>query len=94
MDWLHDIFYFLMVPGMLLVLAAFTMKGNTPKRYKIVKETNSLGETCWEVWFEYWAMPLNADTWRLEEKFETKQLAIDFIARRSVLRETVKEGTL
>jgi hypothetical protein len=94
MEWLQDMLYFLMLPGLVLVMAAFTMKGSTPRRYKIVKETNSIGETHWEVWFEYAAMPFNSDTWRMEERFDTEQLATDFIARRSVLRETVKEGTL
>ncbi len=94
MDWLQDLFYFLVLPGLLLVMAAFTMRGSRPRRYKIVKETNSLGETHWEVWFEYAAMPGNPDTWRMEERFDTEQLANDFIARRSVQREIVKQGTL
>ena len=94
MDWLQDLLYFLMVPGLLLVMVLLTMKNSSPRRYKIVKETNSLGETHWEVWFEYTAIPFNPDTWRLEQTFETQQLAEDFITRRSVVRETVKEGTL
>jgi len=94
MDWFNDMLYFLMVPGLIMIIAVLSFRSSRPRRYKIVKETNSLGETRWEVWFEYAAMPFNPDTWLLKETFDTQQQAEDYIARRSVLRETVKEGTL
>lgn len=92
MDWLKDLFLFLFVPG--LVIFAILLSHRGPKRrYKIVKETNSLGEEKYEVWFEYRNHYSNR-VWHLEKTFDTEDLANEFVARQHTTRETIKEGTL
>jgi hypothetical protein len=94
MERLTDLYAFLAVPILIIVFAMITVRGSDPKRYKIVCETNILGEERYEVWLEYPAFPLVRDTWRLEEKFDTLDLAYDYLARRvTKTRATIKEGT-
>jgi hypothetical protein len=93
MEWLTDLFYFLFLPGLMMVIAILTYRGPAQK-YKIVKETNSLGESRYEVWFGYSAFPLVQDTWRLEDKFDTEELANDYVARYHKTKLIIKEGTL
>ena len=92
MNWLNDVLYFLTFPALVLLFALVSYRGSAVK-YKIVRETNSLGEVRYEVWFDYPTF-VSKYSWRLEAEFDTEKLANDFIARRSKTRETVKEGTL
>lgn len=94
MNWLHDLFYFLTVPLLVIFFGVLTFRGHTPKRFKIVRETNSLGEERFEVWFEYSVFPLVNEKWHLEEKFDTEQQANDFIARKSTQKQIIKQGDL
>ena len=94
MDLLADLARFFAVPFLVIVLSIILYRGDRPRRYKIVRESNPLGEERYEVWFEYPALPFNPNTWKLEEKFDSEQLANDFITRRKKIRETVREGTL
>ena len=94
MQWLIDLANFLAVPFFLVVLALVFYHGNQPKRYKIVREFNQLGEERFEVWFDYPSSPLVRRTWRLRETFETLALAEEYLARQHLQRETVREGEL
>lgn len=92
MEWLNDILLFLLFPGMILVAVVLAHRGNK-RGYKIVKETNSLGESRYEVWFEYYTVH-GLHGWTLEEKFDTEEQANEFIARQHTIRETIREGKL
>lgn len=92
MAWLNDLLLFLAVPGIVIFAAVISYRGPA-RQYKIVRETNTLGEKRYEVWFEYqrWC---SKNTWRLEETFDTLEQADQHIARQSKTRQTVREGSL
>lgn len=92
MTWLTDFLLFLFVPGLVVFAAVISYQG-TARQYKIVQETNTLGETRYEVWFEYqrWC---SKNTWQLEETFDTLEQADQHISRQSKTRQTVREGSL
>lgn len=92
MDWLKDLFYFLFVPGLIVVAMLLAHRGHK-RGYKIIKETNTLGESRYEVWFEYYTVH-GLHGWTLEQKFDTEELANEFIARQYKIREVVREGKL
>jgi len=94
LEWLNDVYLFLLAPCLMIFAAVLTSHQPNPKQYRIVKETNTLGEERFEVWFNYPALFLVQRTWRLEEKFDTEQLADEYIARRFKVRELVREGQL
>lgn len=94
MVWLIDLLYFLTAPLFLLFLAILTFKGQNPKQFKIVKETNSLGEEKYELWFEYPVMPFNPDSWRKEGDFKTVAEADQYIKSLTKTREVVKQGII
>lgn len=94
MQWLSDICLFFAVPTILLAWSVLATHGTVPKSYKIVRESNNLGEERFEVWFHYPSFGLAARDWRMEEKFDRLQDAEDFITRQTKIRETVKEGKL
>ena len=94
MQWLIDLAYFFAAPIFLVFLAVIFYRGTEPKRYKIVREYNQLGEEQFEVWFDYPASPLIRQTWRRKKIFDTLKLAEDYIARQHCQRETVREGAL
>lgn len=92
MNWINDVVLFLLAPGLVLIVALLTYRG--PKQgYKIVKETNSLGESRYEVWFEYYSIQ-GSHGWLHEQTFDTQEAADQFIARQHKIREVVKEGKL
>lgn len=92
MNWLNDALLFLLVPSLVIIAALLTYRG--PKQgYKIIKETNSLGESRYEVWFEYYSIQ-GTHGWLHEQTFETEEEADQFIARQQKIREIVKEGKL
>jgi hypothetical protein len=88
-----DILYFLAVPFVALLIALLTYRGDR-ESYMIVKETNNLGESKYEVWFKYFSIIPKSRNWRLEETFATEQLAEDFVSRQTKSREVIKEGKL
>lgn len=92
MAWLNDFLLFLFVPGLVVFAAVISYRGPA-QQYKIVQETNTLGEKRYEVWFEYqrWC---SKNTWRLEETFDNLEQADQHIARQSKTRQTVREGSL
>ena len=92
MTWLNDLFLFLAVPGIVIVAMILTHRG-AAQRYKIVKETNTLGEERYEVWFEHYSLH-GSKTWLHKETFDTIELADQYIARQFTTRETVREGKL
>jgi hypothetical protein len=92
MDWLRDLLYFLFVPGLIIVAVLLAHRGNK-QGYKIVKETNTLGESRYEVWFEYYTIH-GCHGWLLKEKFDTEEQADEFIARQHKIREVIREGKL
>ena len=92
MEWLKDLLYFLFVPGLVVLAALLTYRGSK-QGYKIVKETNSLGESRYEVWFEYYNIQ-GTHGWRHEETFDTEEGADQFIARQHKTREVIREGKL
>lgn len=89
---MSDIFLFFLVPALVIIAAVLSHKGARQK-YKIIKETNTLGESRYEVWFEYYTIH-GLHGWTLEEKFDTEELANEFIARQHKIREVVREGKL
>ena len=92
MTWVNDVLHFLLVPGLVIFAMILTHKGDK-QNYKIIKETNSLGESRYEVWFEYYTVH-GCHGWRMEEKFDTEEQANEFLARQHKIRETVREGKL
>lgn len=92
MSWLNDILLFLIFPGLVILAAILAHKGSK-RSYKIVKETNTLGESRYEVWFEYYTIH-GLHGWTLEEKFDTEEQANEFIARQHKIREVIREGKL
>ncbi len=84
-----DALYFLAIPIVMLLVAIFTYQGSE-QAYKIVKETNDLGEEKFEVWFQYESY--SNRNWRKEQEFDTVKEAEEFIARRIKKREILKEG--
>ncbi len=93
MEWITDLLYFLAVPGLVILFFVLTYKG-AANHYRIVRVTNTLGEEKYEVYFQYESMDCASRNWRLEETFDTEQLADEFIARQFTIRETVREGKL
>ncbi len=94
MTWLQDIGLFFLAPVIVILCVVLTHKGTEPRGYKIVRETNRLGEVRYEVWFEYPAMFWNKYSWCLKEVFDTEQLAIEYVARQQEKkREIIKTGT-
>lgn len=92
MTWLYDIFLFLLVPGLVVVVFLITYRGNR-LGYKIVKETNSLGEIKYELWFEYYSIH-GTHGWLLENTFDTEEQVNECLARLQKTREVIKEGKL
>lgn len=92
MEWYHDLFLFLFVPSVVVVAFLLSYRGDT-KSYKIVKETNRLGETCFEIWFEYQSIQ-GTHGWRLEKTFDTEEAAVRFIDQQQKTREVIREGKL
>lgn len=92
MQWLHDVSLFLLAPGLVFIVFLLTYRGDK-RGYKIVKETNSLGEIRYEVWFEYYSIH-GSHGWMKEETFDTEQQADEFIARQHKIREVIREGKL
>lgn len=92
MQWLHDVSLFLLAPGLVFIAYLITYRGDK-LGYKIVKETNSLGEVKYEVWFEYYNIH-GSHGWLKEETFDTEQQADEFLARQHKTREVVREGKL
>ena len=88
-----DLIYFGFVPMLFMVYILLFGRGSIPTKYKIVKETNSLGETTFEVWFEYPAAPLILRTWSHEMTFNREQDAEEYVARQSKDRTVIKEGS-
>lgn len=93
MTWLNDLFLFLVVPGLAIVAAIISYRGDA-YGYKIVCETNQLGEKRYQVWFEYYSIGAQSRSWRLEETFDTLELADQYISRQTKTTETVREGSL
>lgn len=89
---MNDILLFFLVPGLVIIAALLLHRGNK-QSYKIIKETNTLGESRYEVWFEYYTVH-GLHGWTLEEKFDTEEQANQFIARQHKIREVVREGKL
>ena len=89
---MNDILLFFLVPGLVIVAALLLHRGNK-QSYKIVKETNTLGESRYEVWFEYYTVH-GLHGWQLEEKFDTEEQANQFIATQHTIREIIREGKL
>lgn len=89
---MNDILLFFLVPGLVIVAALLLHRGNK-QSYKIVKETNTLGESRYEVWFEYYTVH-GLHGWQLEEKFDTEEQANQFIAKQHTIREIIREGKL
>ncbi len=87
-----DALYFLAVPFVVLLVALVTWRGSE-QSYKIIKETNHLGEEKFEVWFQYESIACSSRNWCKEQECKTVQEAEDFIARQFKKREVVKEGT-
>lgn len=94
MNWLQDLSLFFTIPLIAILCGVLFYRSCEPKRYKIVREFNQLGEERFEVWFDYPASPLVKHTWCLRETFNTLELAEDYIARQHSQRETVREGSL
>ena len=92
MTWLNDLLLFLFFPGVVVVAFLLAHRGNK-QGYKIIKETNTLGESRYEVWFEYYTIH-GLHGWTKEETFDTEQQADEFIARQHKIREVVREGKL
>lgn len=92
MEWYHDLFLFLFVPGLVVLFFLLTYRGDK-QAYKIVKETNRLGESRFEIWFEYHSIQ-GTNGWRLEKTFDTEEEAIQFIDKQQKTREVIKEGKL
>lgn len=92
MNFLNNLFLFLLVPGCMVCLAILSHRG-AARRYKIVKETDSLGTNKYEVWFEHYTVH-GCNGWIHKETFDTEELADQFIARHSKIREIIKEGSL
>lgn len=90
---LMDLLYFLTIPAIIIVVALCTWRG-AANNYKIVRVTNTLGEEKYEVYFQYESIDCMGCNWRLEETFESEQLANEFIAKQFTKREVVKEGKL
>ena len=89
---MSDILLFFLVPALVIIAAILAHRGARQK-YKIIKETNTLGESRYEVWFEYYTIH-GLHGWTLEEKFDTEEQANEFIARQYKIREVVREGKL
>ena len=94
MHWLSDLAHFLAFPFLMAILAVVLYRSNMPKRYKIIRESNPLGEERFEVWFDYPSSPLIQRTWILKETFDTEKAAEDYILRHQIERKTVSEGPL
>ena len=92
MSWLNDLFLFFAVPGLILVAAVLSHRG-AAKKYKIVRVTDKLEQSQYEVWFDY-TSPTGLYTWRLEKQFETLEQAEQFVSQQHKTRETVCEGSL
>lgn len=89
---MSDIFLFFLVPGLVIIAAILTHRGSRQK-FKIIKETNTLGESRYEVWFEYYSFH-GLHGWLKEETFDTEDQANEFIARQHKIREVIREGKL
>ncbi len=88
-----DILLFLSIPFLVIIFGVLTWRG-AGKAYKIIRVTNTLGEEKYEVYFQYESRDFSSCNWRLEETFETEQLANEFIARQFQTREVIREGKL
>lgn len=92
MQWLHDVSLFLLAPGLVFIAFLITYRGDK-LGYKIVKETNSLGEIRFEVWFEYYTIH-GSHGWLHEQTFDTEQQTDEFLARQQKTREVIRVGKL
>ena len=92
MQIINDVLYFLFFPGLVLFAIVLTHRG-AKRKYKIVKETNTLGETKFEVWFNYYSIT-GCCGWLHEKTFDTEEQANAFIASQFKTREVIREGNL
>jgi nuclear transport factor 2 (NTF2) superfamily protein len=88
-----DLLYFFAVPIFIIIIFTMLYRGGS-KNYKIIKETNTLGESRYEVWFEYESLDCASRNWHKEAEYATLEEADAFIARQFKTRETVREGKL
>ncbi len=91
METLTMLLQFLTIPALIVVIALITHKGD-PNGYKIIKESNTLGEEKFEVWLRY--KSFDNRCWRKEETFDSEQEANKYIARLFKIRTIVREGGL
>lgn len=89
MEWLNDVWLFFSLPALFIIYNLIFGRGNLAKNYKIVRESNTLGEEKYEVWFDY---PGLCTPWRREGEFGSEQSVDEFIARQFKLREIIKQG--
>lgn len=92
MQWLNDVASFLLFPALVLVAVLIAHRGSA-RKYQIIRETNSLGESCYEVWFEYYSIH-GTHGWLHKETFPTQEQAKEFIAQQCKTREVVEQGKL
>jgi hypothetical protein len=92
METLELLLHFFAFPALVVVFGILTYRGE-PTRYKIVRETNSLGEERFELWYKYSSL-LKSYPWCLEGTFTTEAEAHDFMAREKINRIIVSEGVL
>ncbi len=88
-----DLLYFFAVPIFIILVVLMSYRGGS-KNYKIIKETNTLGESKYEIYFEYESLDCTSRSWRKEAEYATLEEADAFIARQFKTRETVREGKL
>lgn len=91
MQWLNDVWLFFTVPALVIIYSLMFGRGRLPKNYKVVRESNTLGEEKYEVWFDY--PGLSSYTWRCEAEFSTLEEANNFILKQSRQREIVTQGS-
>ena len=91
MQFLETFLQFISIPALLLVVSLIAYRGEA-RGYKIVKETNTLGEEKFEVWIRYKAV--HKRCWRKELTCDTENEANQFIARLFTIRTVIREGGL
>jgi hypothetical protein len=92
METLELLCYFFAFPALVVLFGILTYRGE-PTRYKIIQQTNDLGESSYELWFKYGSL-MKTYPWCLEGVFDTEQEAQEFIAKRNVNRKVIQEGNL
>ena len=92
METLEILCYFFAFSALVVLFGIIPYRGE-PTRYKIVQETNNLGETRYELWFKYGSI-LKTYPWCLEGTYATIQEAEEFLTKRNTNRTVVQEGNL